>query len=81
MAGVFQNIDPPSPSPTGECVPQAFGAGGGHTRLGERGVGGSDTALYLTYVSTLCPLQSPPLFHNRSADYSQPYSDSFRSFL
>jgi hypothetical protein len=28
MAGVFQNSDPPSPSPPGECVPPAFGAGG-----------------------------------------------------
>jgi hypothetical protein len=26
MSGVFQNIDPP-PSPPGECVPPAFGAG------------------------------------------------------
>jgi hypothetical protein len=32
MSGVFQNIDPPTPSPPGECVPPAFGAGGGHTR-------------------------------------------------
>ncbi len=39
MSGVFQNIDPPSPSPSGECVPPAFGAGGGHTRWVERGVG------------------------------------------
>jgi hypothetical protein len=37
MAGVFQNIDPPFPSPPGECVPPAFGAGGGHTRWLERG--------------------------------------------
>ncbi len=41
MAGVFQNIDPPTPSPPGECVlcsvyPPAFG----HTRMKERGVGG-----------------------------------------
>jgi hypothetical protein len=39
--------------------PHAFGAGGGHTRWVERGVGGSifwktpGTALYSTYVSTL----------------------------
>jgi hypothetical protein len=39
MAGVFQNIGPPPPSPPGECVPPAFGAGGGHTRLVERGWG------------------------------------------
>jgi hypothetical protein len=37
---VFQNIDPPSPSPPGECVPLAFVAGGGQTRKGERGMGG-----------------------------------------
>jgi hypothetical protein len=29
MSGVFRNIDP---SPPGECVPPAFGAGGGQTR-------------------------------------------------
>ncbi len=39
MSGVFQNIDPPPPSPPGDCVPPAFGAGGGHTRWVERGVG------------------------------------------
>ncbi len=39
MSGVFQNIDPPTPSPPGECAPPAFGAGGGHTRWVERGVG------------------------------------------
>jgi hypothetical protein len=55
MAGVFQNIDP---SPPGECVPPAFGAGGGHTLVGEGGRGlifwkTSDTALYSKYVSTL----------------------------
>jgi hypothetical protein len=38
MAGVFQNIDP-LPLTAGECVPPAFGAGGGHTRWLERGVG------------------------------------------
>jgi hypothetical protein len=32
MSRVFQNIDPPPPSPPGECVPSAFVAGGGHTR-------------------------------------------------
>jgi hypothetical protein len=56
MAGVFQNIDPPSPSPPGECVPPAFGAGEG--TLGRRRGGGgpifwktSDTILYVLYVS------------------------------
>ena len=54
MSGVFQNIDPPPPSP-----PCDFGAGGGHTRWMKRGWGlifwkTSDTALYSIYVSTLC---------------------------
>jgi hypothetical protein len=40
MSGVFQNIDPPPPYCPRECVPPAFGAGGGHTRWVERGVGG-----------------------------------------
>jgi hypothetical protein len=40
MSGVFQNIDPSTPSPPGECVvPPAFGAGGGHTRWEEKGWG------------------------------------------
>ncbi len=55
MSGVFQNIDPPHPSPPGEC---AFAAGGGHTRQAVRGWGSifwktPDTGLYSTYVSTL----------------------------
>ncbi len=57
MSLVFQNIDPPPPSPPGECVPPAFVAGGRtHSLGGERG-GGSifwktpGTALYSTYVS------------------------------
>jgi hypothetical protein len=37
---VFQNIDPPSPSPPGECLPPAFVTGGGQTRRAERGMGG-----------------------------------------
>jgi hypothetical protein len=40
MAGVFQNIDPPHPlTPRRVCTPRFFGAGGGHTRWLERGVG------------------------------------------
>ncbi len=41
MSGVFQNIDPPPPSPPGECAlySPAFGAGGGHIRWVERGWG------------------------------------------
>jgi hypothetical protein len=38
MSLVFQNIDPPPPSPPGECVP-AFDAGGTHSPGGE-GCGG-----------------------------------------
>jgi hypothetical protein len=38
MSGVFRNIDP---SPPGECVPPAVGAGGGDTPEGERGGGNS----------------------------------------
>ncbi len=39
MSGVFQNIDPPTPSLAGACVLPAFGAGGGHNRWVERGGG------------------------------------------
>ncbi len=60
MSLVFQNIYPPPPSPPGDCVPPAFGAGGRLTRWVEKGVGGGsvfwktrDTALYSTYVSAL----------------------------
>jgi hypothetical protein len=40
MSRVFQNIDPPPPSPPGECVlpPQQRGV---HTRRAERGLGPS----------------------------------------
>ncbi len=54
MSGVFRNIDPPTPSPPGEC---AFGAGE-DTLAKLRGGGGSivrktpDTALYSIYAST-----------------------------
>jgi hypothetical protein len=39
MSDVLQNIDPPPPSPPGECVPPAFGAGvlGEDTLAGWRG--------------------------------------------
>ncbi len=51
---------PTPPTARRVCPPSAFGAGGGHTRWMERGVGGSifwktpGTALYSTYVSTFC---------------------------
>jgi hypothetical protein len=57
MAGVFQNIDPPSPSPPDDCV--GLWCGGRTHSLGGEGGGGSifwktsDTALYSTYGSTL----------------------------
>jgi len=38
MSGIFQNIDPPPPLTARECVPPAFGAGGGHTRWVETGM-------------------------------------------
>jgi hypothetical protein len=39
MSVVFQNIDPPPPHRPASVYPPAFGAGGGHTRWVERGVG------------------------------------------
>jgi hypothetical protein len=59
MSGVFQHIDPPTPSSPGECVPAAFGEGGRTHSLGGEGWGSifwktPGTALYSTYVSTLC---------------------------
>ncbi len=40
MSRVFQNIEPPSPSPPGKRVPPAFVGGGEDTLAGrERGVG------------------------------------------
>jgi hypothetical protein len=66
MSGVFQNIDPPTPSPPVECVPPPPPplVRGEDTLAGGRGGGGSkfwktpDTVLYSTYVSTLWP--NPP---------------------
>ena len=57
MSLVFQNIDPPPPSPPGECVYPRLCCGGTHSPGGE-GVGGSifwktqDTALYSTYIES-----------------------------
>jgi len=39
MSLVFQNIDPPSPSPPGSCVLPPNKGGGEHTRRAGRGVG------------------------------------------
>ncbi len=56
MSGVFQNIDPhTTPSPPGECAlfTPAFGAGGGHTRWLERGVGGKYFGRRQTQLCTI----------------------------
>ncbi len=60
MSGVFQNIDPPPPTPPGERVPPRLWSGGRTHSLGGEEGGGSifwktpDTGLYSTYdVSTL----------------------------
>ena len=66
MADVFQNIDPPSTSPPGECVsppplpkPSLVRGGVGHTRWLERGWGVNiledvrhSSVLYLQYVES-----------------------------
>jgi hypothetical protein len=62
MSGLASSkiLTPQSPHRPANVYPTAFGAWGGHTRWVERGGGGSifwktpDTALYSTYVSTLC---------------------------
>jgi hypothetical protein len=41
MSLVFQNIDPPPPSPPGECVLPPNKGGGVQNRRAERGMGGS----------------------------------------
>jgi hypothetical protein len=61
MSDVFQNIDPPPPHRRARrvCTPRLWCGGRTHS-LGGEGGGGSifwktpDTALYSTYVSTLC---------------------------
>jgi hypothetical protein len=52
MSCVFQNIDPPIPSPPGECVPSAFVAGGGHTRRVGRGVNILEAARHSSVLYT-----------------------------
>jgi hypothetical protein len=61
MSGVFRNIDPPTPSLPGECVPPLPPplTRGEDTLAGWRGGGGQfrktpDTALYSIFVNTLC---------------------------
>ncbi len=86
MSGVFQNIEPPTPSPPGECIPPPprLWCGGRTHSLGGKGGGVSifwktpDTALYSTYVSTLWvralnknKLSRPPVFWQ--SRYSVPY--------
>jgi hypothetical protein len=54
VSGVFQNIDPPTPSPPGECVPfPPLDAGGGHTRWVERGWGVNSFARRQTLLCTI----------------------------
>ena len=54
MSGVFRNIDPPTLSPHGECVPPAFGAGGGRSQWVERGwgVNSSEVSRHCSVLST-----------------------------
>jgi hypothetical protein len=58
MSCVFKNIDPPPLSPPSECAPPAFVAGGEHTRLAERGVGGKYFGRRKTQLCTL-PISNP----------------------
>ncbi len=68
MPSVFQNIDPPSPSPPGECVLPPTKAGGTHSPGGEGG-GGSifwkTQDIGLAYYS-----------NNLSTRYSKQYRNS-----
>jgi len=67
MAGVFQNIDPASPSPPAECLPPPL-VRGEDTLARRRGGWGvniledvrhSSVLYYSTYISTLCSPLSP----------------------
>ncbi len=62
MSCVFQNIDPPPPSPPSECVPPRLGCGGGHTCRGERGVGGQYFGRRRTQRCTI-PISNPLCYH------------------
>jgi hypothetical protein len=59
MSCVFQNIDPPPPSPPCEC---AFVAGGGHTRRLERGVGGQYFGRRKTQLCTVDTIMGPAYY-------------------
>jgi hypothetical protein len=57
----FQNIGPTPPHRPASVYPPAFGAGGGHTRLLERGGGGQyfgrrQTQLCYLHMYVLCVL-------------------------
>jgi hypothetical protein len=72
---VFQNIDPPSPSPPGESVLPLQQRRGVHTRRAERGMGGSifwkTREIGLPSYSKICTRQE-----TRQERYSYLYSPS-----
>jgi hypothetical protein len=53
MSGVFQNIDPPPPSPPGECVPPCLWRRGEDTLAGWRGGGGANSLEEARHSSVL----------------------------
>jgi len=53
MSGVFQNIEPLPPHNPASLYPPTFGAGGGHARWVERGVGGQYFGRRQTLLCTL----------------------------
>jgi hypothetical protein len=78
MSGVFQNIDPPTRSPPGECVLPAFGAGVGYTRWVESSEDARHYSVlfickyfedtqYSVPVSILFALGSPPVGTDRES--------------
>ncbi len=86
MSGVFQNIDP---SPPGECVPSAFGAGGGHTRWVERGWGGGGqyfgrrqtlfvVVLYIREYFAIRPQESLALYSSFNTLFEKPSKKDIR---
>jgi hypothetical protein len=90
MSGVFQNIDPPPPHcPASVCTPPPFGAGGGHTRWVERGVGVNiledarhSSVLYICKYFVIHPIHSSFGRHSFVIDSSFIYhSVIHRSFI